>query len=344
MRDVDRFVTSAGRTIYSVPARAFPGLVANIFVISDGQRQVLIDCGSGMDHSNDDLLAGLARLEEVYGRPVDLARLDAIVITHGHIDHFGGLNFLRRFSQAPIGVHPLDRRVLSHYEERLIVASRSLERFLRGAGVTDRHLANLMAMYLFAKGVYRSTPVQFALQEGQPLPADLGLDGIQVLHVPGHCPGQVCLLVDDILLTADHVLSRTTPHQAPESITNNMGLGHYLASLARIEGLPGVRLALGGHEDPMPDLAGRIGEIRQLHDQRLNQVLEICAEPKNIAQISRELFGPVSSYHVLLALEETGAHLEYLYQRGEVLATNLEEIERQPEPVITYQRCSGRGC
>jgi len=43
-------------------------------------------------------------------------------------------------------------------------------------------------------------------------------------------------------------------------------------------------------------------------------------------------------------LEETGAHLEYLYQRGEVVATNLDEIEHQPEPVIMYRRCSSQGC
>jgi glyoxylase-like metal-dependent hydrolase (beta-lactamase superfamily II) len=341
---VNRYVTAAGRTIYTFPARAFPGLVANISVISDGRHNVLVDCGSGMDHSNDDLLSGLAAIEEAYGQPVDPAALDAILITHGHIDHFGGLNFLRRFTQAPIGVHRLDRRVLSHYEERIVVASRNLERFLKIAGVNGPHLTNLMSMYLFAKGVYRSTPVQFTMEEGQALPADLGLDGVQLFHVPGHCPGQVCLLVDDILFTADHVLSRTTPHQAPESITNNMGLGHFLASLERIERLEGVRLALGGHEEPMADLPGRIREIRDLHDQRLNRVLEICAEPKSVVEISRELFGQASSYHVLLALEETGAHVEYLYQRGELLATNLDEIERQPEPVICYQRCRGQGC
>jgi glyoxylase-like metal-dependent hydrolase (beta-lactamase superfamily II) len=344
MDDVTRTVTAAGRTLYTFPVQAFPQLAANITVISDGEHRVLVDCGSGMDRSNEELLAGLARIGELFGEPVDPAGLDAILITHGHIDHFGGLSFLRGFSQAPIGVHPLDRRVLSHYEERVVVASRGLERFLKGAGMSGRHLANLMQMYLFAKGVYRSTPVQFALEEGRPLPDDLGLDGVAVYHVPGHCPGQVCLQVDDILLTADHVLSRTTPHQAPESITNNMGLGHYLASLEKIEQVGGVRLALGGHELPMEDLTGRIGEIRDLHDQRLNQVLEICEEPRSIAQISQELFGQVSSYHVLLALEETGAHLEYLYQRGEVLATNLDEIENDPEPVIVYQRCGGRNC
>ncbi len=89
----------------------------------------------------------------------------------------------------------------------------------------------------------------------------------------------------------------------------------------------------------MPDLAGRIQEIREVHDRRLDQVLKICRQPQSIVEISQALFGQVSSYHVLLALQETGAHVEYLYQRGELLAANLEEIERSPEPVICYRRC-----
>jgi glyoxylase-like metal-dependent hydrolase (beta-lactamase superfamily II) len=249
------------------------------------------------------------------------------------MDHFGGLPFVRQYTDAPIGVHPLDKRVLSNYEERVIVASRRLKNFLEQAGVSDRDTANLMAMYLWAKDRYRSTAVQFSLDEKKPLH-----DEIPVYHVPGHCPGQVCLLVDDMMLTADHVLARTTPHQAPESITNHMGLGHYLDSLAKIERVAGVRLALGGHEKPMDDLYGRIQEIREVHENRLNKILEICREPKSIAEVSKELFGSVHSYHVLLALEEAGAHVEYLYQRGELAASNLAEIEREERPVIAYGR------
>jgi glyoxylase-like metal-dependent hydrolase (beta-lactamase superfamily II) len=338
MEGVNHFVTSAGRKIYCFPVQAFPGLVANIYLISDGSYQILVDCGSGMERSNSDLLAGFAALDEIYDEAISLSKLDAIIITHGHIDHFGGLPFLRQFTHAPIAIHPLDRRVLSNYEERLVVASRHLESFLKRSGVPARHLGKLMGMYLFAKGVYRSTEVQWLLEEGRPVLDLPGLAEMQVYHVPGHCPGQICLQVDDILLTADHVLSRTTPHQAPESITNNMGLGHYLESLAKIERLDGFSLALGGHEEPMPDLKGRIKFIRQAHDERLDRVLEICAEPLSTAAISQALFGQVNSYHVLLALEETGAHVEYLYQRGELLAVNLDEIENSADPVFLYQR------
>jgi hypothetical protein len=88
----------------------------------------------------------------------------------------------------------------------------------------------------------------------------------------------------------------------------------------------------------MPDLRSRIQTIRQAHDERLERVLEICDQPLSTAAISQALFGQVSSYHVLLALEEAGAHVEYLYQRGELLAVNLDEIENSADPVFLYQR------
>lgn len=333
MKPPQRVETGSGRIIYSFPVRSFPTLVNNIYVIDGGEERILVDCGSGMDQANTDLLAGFEAVGETFGRRLSLADMTAVLITHGHIDHFGGLNFVRHHTDAPIGVHILDRRVLSNHEERVVFSYRRLETFLEGAGVLPEQREVLMSVYLFAKTYYRSTPVQFLLEEDQPT-----VGGIGIIHVPGHCPGQVCLLVDDVLLTADHVLSRITPHQAPESITHHMGLGHYLDSLTKLEGMDGYRLGLGGHEEPIEDVPARIRAIRQAHDERLCKVMDICREPKSIAAISRELFGRVDSYHVLLALEETGAHVEHLHQRGELMAANLDEIERTSHPVVQYAR------
>jgi len=333
MKPLQRFETGAGRVIFSFPARSFPTLTNNIYVIDDGEQYVLIDTGSGMERPNADLLAGFTAIGEHLGRPFSPADIGTILITHGHIDHFGGLPFLRQYTAAPAGVHVLDRRVLSNHEERMVFAYRRLETFLEGAGVSAEERVVLMSVYLFSKTYYRSTPVQFLLEEGRPT-----VGGFGVFHVPGHCPGQVCLLVDDVLLTADQVLSRITPHQAPESITLNMGLGHYLDSLDKVAALPGVRLGLGGHEDPIDDVPGRVAAIRAAHDERLGKIMDICRAPQSIAAISRALFGHVDSYHVLLALEETGAHVEYLHQRGELMAANLEEIEATSRPVVQYVR------
>ena len=331
MKEISKHVTSDGRRLYGIPVQSFPSLVSIVHILSDGDKLILIDTGSGRDESNEDLIAGLEQISEQYGESVSLGDIDEIWITHGHIDHFGGLPFVRQFSDAPIGVHVLDQRTISHFGERRIVAARRLDEFLEGAGLDVRRREKMMQMYLFSKNIYRSMPVQFLIEEGQPLHG-----GVMPYHAPGHCPGQVCLMVDDIMMTADHVLSRITPHQAPESITRNMGLGHYLDALTKIQKVPGIRLGLGNHENPMPDVYGRVDEIKLAHDDRLNKVMAICDEPKTIAQVSKELFGKVENYHVLLALEEAGAHVEYLYQRGELIATNLDEIESTPHPVIQY--------
>ena len=332
-RNVQQFETSDGRSIYTFKTQAFPNLVSNIYIIDDGDQLILVDTGSGFRDANKELVEGFTAVAEHSGKAISLEAIDQILITHGHIDHFGGLPFVREHTDAPVGIHILDRRVITTHEERSIFASSRLDTFLEGAGITEEHRQGLMEVYKFGKMYYQSQQVDFLLEEEKP-----AVGGIEVYHVPGHCPGQVCLKIDDIMLTADHILSRTTPHQAPESITNNMGLGHYLDSLTKIERVSGVRLALGGHEDPMEDVYGRIHAIKASHEKRLNKIIDICTEPKSIAEISKALFGQVESYHVLLALEETGAHVEYLYQRGELLAANLDEIEQNSHPVVQYRQ------
>ncbi len=331
MDKVECFRSSGGRTLYSLPVEAFPGFIVNLYLVESGDELLLVDCGSGTDESRRQIEDRFEELRKTFNTALRLQDVTTILVTHGHIDHFGGLRWAKDTTGAPAAVHILDRRVLSNYEERLIVASKAVEAFLQRAGVEAERRTGLMAMYLFAKGRYRSTPVEALLEEGTPAPGDL-----QVYHVPGHCPGQVCLRVDDILLTADHVLERITPNQAPEAITQYTGLGHYFESLGKISRLEGIRLGLGGHEGPIHDLKGRIADIERLHLKRLEKVQEICREPRTLSEISLELFGPRKSYHILLALIESGAHVEYLYQRGELCASNLREIEESPNPILKY--------
>jgi glyoxylase-like metal-dependent hydrolase (beta-lactamase superfamily II) len=150
----------------------------------------------------------------------------------------------------------------------------------------------------------------------------------------------VVIRLDDVLFSGDHVLAGISPHQAPESLTLNTGLGHYLDSLEKARRwAKGARLTLGGHNEAIADLPKRIDEIKSGHEERLRKVLGLLGEPRTVADVSKELFGKTEGYNVLLALEEAGAHVEYLYQRGLLEIENLEEVSRNSRSVpIRYRR------
>jgi glyoxylase-like metal-dependent hydrolase (beta-lactamase superfamily II) len=330
---VTRYESAGGVRIYCIPARVFPPLVANIYVVIAGDYSALVDTGSGLGESNDHLRAGMQALRDEWGEQLDWADLKRIVITHAHIDHYGGLGAVRDRTAAPIAVHELDRRVLTSHEERLALTSRAVSSFLWRAGVSETSHASLMGLYGWSKGLFRSVEVETTLHDG-----DLLDDLFLVHHTPGHCPGQVCLQVDDVLLSADHVLAITSPHMAPESITPATGLDHYLQSLRKIAAVPGIRLALGGHEEPIADLYGRVAQIEASHRRKLERILAACAEPRTINELSKSIYPHVPGYEILLAIEEIGAHIEYLDQRGELAIDNLEDVASDERAAPRYRR------
>jgi len=58
---------------------------------------------------------------------------------------------VRERTQAKIGVHELDLRILTNYEEQLAVTSRRLEEFLAEAGVPASRRPDLIELYKFPK-------------------------------------------------------------------------------------------------------------------------------------------------------------------------------------------------
>jgi len=331
---IQSFKTSGGGRVFQLPLEAFPDFWAHAYLVLVDEYRVLIDVGSNYHHSNENLEDGLRQVAELTGERVGLDDLTHILITHGHIDHFGGLAYVGPRSSAKVGVHELDRRILTNYEERLAIVAHRLNGYLLECGVSPPRVKELHDMYMLPKSLFSSVKVDFTYEA-----AGMCLGPFEMLHVPGHCPGQVVIRLHDVLFSADHVLSAISPHQAPESLSLHTGLDHYLRSLKRVaEWAPDVRLVLGGHNDPFDDLPGRVAEIVSLHKERLSQVFELLAEPCTIADISKALFGKTSGYNVLLGLEEAGAHIEFLYQRGLLGIDNLKELESSEQPVPIFYR------
>lgn len=329
-----RFVSANGARIYRIPCEVLPDLSGRVYLVVGAGPPTLVDTGSGEEPAIRQVLAGLETVRREFNEPVRLGDVKRILITHAHIDHFGGLWELLRHTQAEVGVHALDRRRITAFAEREVLAHRALARFTKQAGVEPERRPEVLQAFAHASGDPRSVPVDFLLGDGEEL------DGLRFVHTPGHSPGHVCIAVGDVLLAGDHILARTVPWLWPESVAAYTGLGHYLDSLEEVRRLAGIEIALGGHEPPVRDIPKRIREIHQTHHRRLDRVLDIlekAGRPLSVQEISDEMYSSQKGFHAMLALTDVGARVEHLDQRGCLEIANLDEVDSRPEPVYRYR-------
>lgn len=331
--DVKRFVSNTSVVIYRIPCQVMPEFSARVYLLLGAGPPTLVDTGSGFGQSTAQILAGLEAVRSDFGEPVGLRDVRRILITHGHVDHVGGLPELHQKTGAAVAIHELDSRVLRAHRERAAVGRRKLRHFLQQAGVEPPDQEKLLGAYGSISRDLPKIPVEFTLEDGAEL------DGLRFLHTPGHSPGHVCITAGDVLLSGDHVLSHKSTQQWPESINPYTGIGHYLDSLEKVRRLEGIGLVLGGHEAPLEDLGARIEEIRRTQFRRIDRVLDVLrrAGPMTVSEIARELYPRAVAFHVMLALQDTGARVEYLHQRGRLVIANLEEVEGEESPVYRYE-------
>lgn len=175
----------------------------NSYLVVDDQsgRAAIVDPGG----------EGGALLDEIERSK---ATLDAIWITHAHVDHVGAIASVKERWNVPVYLHPLDRRL---YE----AAGRQAEVY----GVP-----------------FEEPPApdeEFA--DGQRL--TLGKSEMTVMHAPGHSPGHVVIHGNGIALVGDCLfagsIGRTDlPMSNPQ---------HLSESLKKIASLPPETVVYPGH-------------------------------------------------------------------------------------------------
>jgi glyoxylase-like metal-dependent hydrolase (beta-lactamase superfamily II) len=298
--------------IYRIPVRAFPGFIAYAYVVVYGDYIALIDTGSGHPDSNADLEAGMEMIRTTYREPIDWTALSRIIITHGHIDHCGGLGYVRARSAALIAAHSLDLEAIHDLRAYLDHRAEITASFLRWAGVDEAGVTQMRNLYGPAVQGPPGGPVHTILADG-----DLLDERFRVIHTPGHCAGMVCLRLGDVLFCADHILAATNPRLTPAHLEPHNGLAPYFAALDRVTAERGLRLGLAGHEAPIKDIYGRIAAIRDAHLSRLDQLRAACATPCSVLELATLIYPTMLRPNQLfLALQAVAARVEYLEAQG----------------------------
>lgn len=330
---VKQFISNLGVRVYRIPCDVLPRLSGRVYLLLGLDVPTLVDAGSGTEKCMSQLFEGLERVRSEFGESFELSDLGRVVLTHAHIDHFGGLPEVVRRTGAEVAVHELDQRAVSAYDERADRSRYAFDSFLRQSGVESKRRADILDEFGYFKGRIESVPVARELVDGDEI------DGIKVIHTPGHSPGHICLAVGNLLLAGDHILSRTVSRLWPESVAAWTGLGHYLDSVEKAARSGPYELILSGHEPVIHDLDERLEQIYSAHTRRNDRLVEILhntGQPMTVDELSERMYSRQRGFPALLALTDVGARAEHLEERGRIVIANLEQLAEHNHPVLKY--------
>ncbi len=160
--------------------------LSNCYVVEADSGVILVDAGAPGD---TDMILSV----------VDDRRLNLILITHAHFDHYGSAAEIRRRTGAPIAIHEADVEYMHRAETHLGI--------VKGRGKIAAALLPL------AQRFYRPEPTDadIHLHDGEDL-GSFGFDAVAI-HTPGHTIGSCSLICgEDAAFVGDLLSTKGGAH------------------------------------------------------------------------------------------------------------------------------------
>lgn len=217
------------------------------------------------------------------------ARVEAIMVTHAHLDHSALAPALARATGAPVLAHgPL----------------RDLPAAPPGGG----------------EGLDRDFRPDIPLADGALWRGAAG--EIRALHTPGHLHDHLCLLWEGMAFSGDHVMGWASSVISPPE----GDMGAYMASLDRLAAARADCL-LPGHGDPVADPPSRIAELAAHRRAREAAILAaLDAGLATIPDLVTRLYAETPRALHAAAARNVHAHLIDLHRRNLAMAEPVPDM------------------
>ena len=165
----------------------------------------------------------------------------ALIITHNHLDHIGGLAKLRKFTTAKVAIHKADINNIPY------------------PGVMSR----LLRIPLFSglRPLLYIKPGEVDIQlEGDEVLSPLG--GLRVIHTPGHTPGSISLFSpqNKLLIVGDALNNRRRSPRLPPKLVST-DLTQAIDSVRRIAQLDFDILCFGHGKPLLKDASAKVQDL-----------------------------------------------------------------------------------
>jgi glyoxylase-like metal-dependent hydrolase (beta-lactamase superfamily II) len=273
--------------------RVYTGGV-NVGVIeTDEGGAILIDTGSNESNARKALRA----VREEVG-----LRIDAILATHAHADHFGGNAFVVKRTDATVYAPPVEAAVIRHPELQPI--------FMYGGAAPPEALRQ---RFILAE----PSPVDVELQPG---PTELRGLALEVVPLRGHSPNQAGYLIDGIFFCADVVFPKSAIDKY--RIPYLFNLTDHLAAMTASQDVE-ASFVVPGHGSIETSIGELVRMNRAVVEETLDCIRQSLTQPLTVEELAEIVFArtnvPMAGHISYYLLRPTiAAYLTHLEGLGEV--------------------------
>ena len=334
MKKEYKYSTEIMPDVYSIklPLSGYKPGPVNVYLFK-GDKITLID--TGMKQTADLLKKALGE------HGIRFSDIDNIVVTHGHVDHYGAAKKIVKAGKAKVTAHAED---IIAIEKGMEVSVGRYTNFLKLTGVPLPIGLMLGFFFLMFRTMSDNCTVNNVMRDGDEV--ELGKYRGKVVETPGHSKGSVSIFLEKerVLFCGDTIIEHITPNafmmlDEHKRLPVRMSQAEFYESLARIRKLSPVMI-YSAHGKAVSDIDKIIDGYEKAFAERQEKIMSIIRSgEKNIYRIARKLFPEIGGtklpLEIFLSISEVYTNMQIL-QREEKISLDivkglLEVTERVKE-------------
>jgi glyoxylase-like metal-dependent hydrolase (beta-lactamase superfamily II) len=272
------------------------GEATHVYLLKD-ENTVLID--TGLD-SKENRTFIKNKLKEL-----NISTIDYILLTHGHIDHFGLANYLQKEFGAEILIHKLDKDKLEDYRNAIKWFDENYELIIEG-GYSREELNEIKNKLI---NVINMIELPESYRTYENLKLNIGRNTITSIHLPGHTPGSVGYSIDDTIFCGDAAIEGST------------AIENFRKELDSLQKLKCFNNIYPSHKK-IPLTRKDIEKLENHFIDRLEEIIKITKNGMRLKDIVIRIYGDKiyeSPIRALIPIRQVISYLLYLEEEGYVI-------------------------
>lgn len=242
-----------------------------------------------------------------------LEQLDAILLTHHHIDHIGLVN--RILAEHPVPVYAHEDAIIrlerdpDFLKKRMVFYDTLYKKMGADSKKVDLEIKRMQEYMIKKEGEKINTDIRVLKEADE-------IFGFRVLEVPGHSPDHIAFFHEQsrTMMVGDHMIQHMSSNALVDMDENDerlLSLVIYEESLKRLQKMS-IDVAYSGHGEVITDPQQLlIKKLRRIEDKG-KLILQLLQDAKTPAEVAQEIYKEKYETQFPLVMSEIIGHIDRL--------------------------------